>query len=32
MVSRIIKELAAGGYISIDAKRVIVHRKLPAKW
>jgi len=32
MVSRIIKELAAGGYISIDAKRVIVHKKLPAKW
>ena len=32
MVSRIIKELAAGGYISIDSKRVIVHKKLPAKW
>jgi CRP/FNR family transcriptional regulator, cyclic AMP receptor protein len=32
MVSRIIKELAAGGYISIESKRVIVHKKLPAKW
>lgn len=32
MVSRIIKELTAGGYISIDSKHVIVHRKLPAKW
>ena len=32
MVSRIIKNLAAGGYISIDAKHVTVHKKLPAKW
>jgi len=32
MVSRIIKELAAGGYISIESKHVIVHKKLPAKW
>lgn len=32
MVSRIVKDLAAGGYISIDAKHVTVHRKLPAKW
>lgn len=32
MVSRIVKDLAAGGYITIDAKHVTVHRKLPAKW
>ena len=32
MVSRIVKDLAAGGYISIDAKHVTVHKKLPAKW
>jgi CRP/FNR family cyclic AMP-dependent transcriptional regulator len=32
MVSRIIKELTAGGYISIESKHVIVHKKLPAKW
>lgn len=32
MVSRIVKDLAAGGYISIDSKHVTVHKKLPAKW
>jgi CRP/FNR family transcriptional regulator, cyclic AMP receptor protein len=32
MVSRIVKELSAGGYISIDSKHVIVHKKLPGKW
>jgi CRP/FNR family cyclic AMP-dependent transcriptional regulator len=32
MVSRIIKDLAAGGYITVDAKHVIVHKRLPAKW
>ena len=32
MVSRIVKDLVAGGYISIDGKHVIVHKKLPAKW
>ena len=32
MVSRIVKDLTAGGYISIDAKHVTVHKKLPAKW
>ena len=32
MVSRVIKELSTGGYISIDSKHVIVHKKLPAKW
>jgi hypothetical protein len=32
MVSRVIKELTAGGYISIDAKHITVHKKLPANW
>ena len=32
MVSRIIKELTAGGYISIDAKHITVHKNLPANW
>jgi len=32
MVSRIVKDLAAGGYISIDAKQITVHKKLPANW
>ena len=32
MVSRIVKDLTSGGYISIEAKHVTVHRKLPAKW
>jgi CRP/FNR family cyclic AMP-dependent transcriptional regulator len=32
MVSRIVKDLTAGGYISIDAKHIAVHKKLPAHW
>ncbi|MDH4190728.1 MAG: Crp/Fnr family transcriptional regulator [Betaproteobacteria bacterium] len=32
MVSRIVKNLTAGGYISIDAKHITVHKKLPADW
>ena len=32
MVSRVVKELTAGGYISIDAKQITVHRRLPANW
>jgi CRP/FNR family cyclic AMP-dependent transcriptional regulator len=32
MVNRIIKDLTAGGYISIDAKQITVHKKLPAHW
>ncbi len=32
MVSRIFKELTAGGYISVDAKRITINRKLPAGW
>ena len=32
MVSRIAKDLTAGGYISIEAKRITVNKKLPAHW
>jgi CRP/FNR family transcriptional regulator, cyclic AMP receptor protein len=32
MVSRILRDLAAGGYISVEAKRIILRRKLPAHW
>jgi CRP/FNR family cyclic AMP-dependent transcriptional regulator len=32
MVNRIIKDLTAGGYISIDARQIAVHKKLPAHW
>ena len=32
MVSRIVKDLTAGGYISVDAKHITVHKKLPAHW
>jgi CRP/FNR family cyclic AMP-dependent transcriptional regulator len=32
MVNRIIKDLTAGGYISIDSKHITVHKKLPAHW
>jgi len=32
MVSRIVKDLTAGGYISIEAKHITVHRKLPPQW
>lgn len=31
-VSRIIRELTAGGYISVDAKHIRVLKKLPAHW
>jgi len=32
MVSRIFKELKAGGYIRIDDKRIVLNKKLPARW
>ena len=32
MVSRIVRDLTAGGYISIDAKRIRILKKLPAHW
>jgi CRP/FNR family cyclic AMP-dependent transcriptional regulator len=32
MVSRIFKDLRQGGYIGIEDKRIIIRKKLPAKW
>jgi CRP/FNR family cyclic AMP-dependent transcriptional regulator len=32
MVSRIVRDLTQGGYISIDSKRIRVLKKLPAHW
>ena len=32
MVSRILSDLADGGYVSVEAKRIVLHRKLPAHW
>jgi len=32
MVNRIVKDLTAGGYISVDAKQITVHKKLPSHW
>lgn len=32
MVSRILKDLKVGGYISVDKKRISIHQKLPSHW
>jgi len=32
MVSRIFKDLKAGGYIALEGKRVVIQRKLPDHW
>jgi CRP/FNR family cyclic AMP-dependent transcriptional regulator len=32
MVSRILSDLSAGGYIGVESKQVVLHRKLPAHW
>jgi CRP/FNR family cyclic AMP-dependent transcriptional regulator len=32
MVSRIVRDLVAGGYIAIDAKHIRILKKLPAHW
>jgi len=32
MVSRILKDLKAGGYISVNKKRITIHQKLPSRW
>ena len=32
MVSRILKELVSGGYIRIEAKRIIIAKNLPQGW
>ncbi len=32
MVSRIMKDLARGGYITIEGKRIVIKEKLPPGW
>jgi CRP/FNR family cyclic AMP-dependent transcriptional regulator len=32
MISKILKDLKLGGYLSSEGKRYVLHRKLPAKW
>jgi CRP/FNR family transcriptional regulator, cyclic AMP receptor protein len=32
MVSRIFKDLTVGGYLAVDAGRIVILRKLPAAW
>lgn len=32
MISLVFKELKAGGYVTVQRGRVIIHKKLPAKW
>jgi CRP/FNR family cyclic AMP-dependent transcriptional regulator len=32
MVNRIVKDLTAGGYISVDSKQIRIHKRLPAHW
>lgn len=32
MISRIFKDLKSGGYISLEGKRVVIHRQLPEHW
>jgi len=31
-VNRIVRDLTAGGYISVDSKQIKVHKRLPAHW
>ena len=32
MVNRILKDLRQGEYISIEGKRIVIHKNLPARW
>jgi len=32
MVSRILKDLSTGGYITVDKKTITINEKLPAAW
>jgi CRP/FNR family transcriptional regulator, cyclic AMP receptor protein len=32
MVNRIVRDLTTGGYISVDARQIKVHKRLPAHW
>ncbi len=32
MVSRILKDLATGGYVALEARQIVVLRNLPSHW
>ncbi|MDM0014081.1 Crp/Fnr family transcriptional regulator [Variovorax sp. J22P168] len=32
MVSRLLKDLEQGGYISVDRRQIVIERELPARW
>jgi CRP/FNR family cyclic AMP-dependent transcriptional regulator len=32
MVSRILKDLKSGGYISIEGKRIVINKRIPDRW
>jgi len=32
MISRIFKDLVAGGYVSVDGRRITIKRNLPSRW
>jgi CRP/FNR family transcriptional regulator, cyclic AMP receptor protein len=32
MVSRILRDLSAGGYVTVESRQIVLHRKLPAHW
>ena len=32
MVSRILKDLKSGGYISMDGKRIVINKRIPDRW
>ncbi|WP_399361178.1 helix-turn-helix domain-containing protein [Thiohalobacter thiocyanaticus] len=32
MVSRILKDLRAGNYISMDGKRFVINKRIPDRW
>ncbi len=32
MVNRIVRDLVVGGYVSIEPHRIVIRRKLPARW
>jgi CRP/FNR family cyclic AMP-dependent transcriptional regulator len=32
MINRIVKDLTTGGYITVEAARIVIHKPLPADW
>ena len=32
MIGKLIKDLTAGGYLSVDDRTITIHRKLPLGW